>query len=302
MKRKTPALRNNERRCRVPSEREGRKIARRSMNRPRGEPKTSSPGCTISFLHRVQGTSEGTGCRLSPFHVSHRKVRADSGVKKKREEKIIIMPVSSTIEFSPFSPSSLSSPPPSPPPSYPFVQSFEKEFQYESSRRWLQQHNHLPIIAIITYLLFIYLVQKWMRDRPAFRLRGCLLLWNIALAVFSTIGAARSLQEFFHVQVSEGLHASICRDHQRDGVHAFWSFAFVASKLFELGDTVFIVLRKTDLLFLHWYHHVTVIIFGWFSGSFVYLFVLRACLFDFHSIYFNLQIQGIRTCPWDDGS
>lgn len=185
------------------------------------------------------------------------------------------------------------------PPSYPFVQSFERDFQYEPSRRWLQQHNHLPIIAIIVYLLFIYSGQRWLKDRPGFKLRGSLFLWNTLLAAFSIAGALRSLQEFFHVTSHEGLHASICIDHKRNGVHAFWSFAFVVSKLLELGDTVFIVLRKTDLIFLHWWHHVTVIIFGWFSGSQDlslgrWIMSLNFTVHAFMYSYYALRIAGVR--------
>eukprot|EP01035_Chromulina_nebulosa_P021225 gene21225-27494_t len=40
---------------------------------------------------------------------------------------------------------------------------------------------------------------------------------------------------------------------------------FVLSKLPELIDTVFIVLRKKSLIFLHWYHHVTVLLYCWNS-------------------------------------
>lgn len=38
---------------------------------------------------------------------------------------------------------------------------------------------------------------------------------------------------------------------------------FVFSKVPELGDTVFIILRKRPLIFLHWYHHVTVLLYTW---------------------------------------
>jgi elongation of very long chain fatty acids protein 6 len=40
---------------------------------------------------------------------------------------------------------------------------------------------------------------------------------------------------------------------------------FIMSKLPELIDTFFIVLRKQPLIFLHWYHHATVLIYCWYS-------------------------------------
>lgn len=46
---------------------------------------------------------------------------------------------------------------------------------------------------------------------------------------------------------------------------AVWGWIFAMSKLIEFGDTAFIVLRKSPLPFLHWYHHITVFIYTWYA-------------------------------------
>ena len=78
--------------------------------------------------------------------------------------------------------------------------------------------------------------------------------------------------------VNKGWHASVCKLEPTevweeglplyDAVPQLWAFAFCFSKLPELLDTYFIVLRKQNLIFLHWYHHVTVMIYCFYYYGF----------------------------------
>merc|ERR1719331_1721602 len=49
------------------------------------------------------------------------------------------------------------------------------------------------------------------------------------------------------------------------GATGMWVQFFIFSKIPELFDTFFIVARKKPLVFLHWYHHITVLLFCWHS-------------------------------------
>jgi len=49
------------------------------------------------------------------------------------------------------------------------------------------------------------------------------------------------------------------------GSTGYWVFAFIFSKIPELFDTFFLVVHKKPVIFLHWYHHITVLIYCWHS-------------------------------------
>ena len=48
-------------------------------------------------------------------------------------------------------------------------------------------------------------------------------------------------------------------------VPSAWMALFIYSKIPELFDTFFIVARQSPLIFLHWYHHLTVLLYCWHS-------------------------------------
>jgi hypothetical protein len=128
----------------------------------------------------------------------------------------------------------------------------------------MQENWQHSITLSVLYALSIYAGQRVMSKRPAFHLDSLLTLWNTGLALFSIMGAIRMSPEFAHVLSRHGFMYSMCTaGYAQIAVTGFWTEMFAFSKALELIDTVFIILRKRRLIFLHWYHHITVLVYTW---------------------------------------
>jgi len=144
----------------------------------------------------------------------------------------------------------------------------EQSFDPHKFRDWMQVHSHsIGYCAIGVYLLSIKPLQIYMQRREAFNLKLPLIVWNALLAVFSMVGAYRCWSALLTLlREEDGWMASICgNEFYYTKPAAFWWAAFSASKIPELVDTYFIILRKRRLIFLHWYHHATVLAYSWFT-------------------------------------
>jgi hypothetical protein len=150
------------------------------------------------------------------------------------------------------------------------VTDFERNFEFEGPHGWISSHWNVPIVAIVTYLIFCYKGGKEMAPRAPFDLKMELMVWNALLSLFSFVGMMRTAP-FLLARLMEGtFRESVCTEATESygtGAVGFWTYMFILSKLPELIDTVFIVLRKKKLIFLHWYHHVTVLLYCWHAYS-----------------------------------
>ena len=154
-------------------------------------------------------------------------------------------------------------------PKYSFMFQFEKEFQHSYTKEWMQKYWHTSFYFTSAYVLIIFSIQAYMSNRPAYRLKRALTIWNTSLAIFSLIGTLRTFPEMMHILRNFGFYYSVCHPSfiEVTKPSGFWTWMFSLSKVPELGDTIFIVLRKRPLMFLHVYHHVTVLIFTWYTYS-----------------------------------
>ena len=145
----------------------------------------------------------------------------------------------------------------------------ESDYNVGPMLQMSKDHWEIPITAVIAYFFIIFGIKFYMKDREAFNLRIAFAWWNWFLAVFSTMGAIRTVPHILY-NVSNSLEAAICDEPQAHwgiGATGLWVQLFIYSKIPELLDTVFIVLRKRNLLFLHWYHHITVLLYCWHAYS-----------------------------------
>ncbi|XP_016918774.2 elongation of very long chain fatty acids protein 6-like [Apis cerana] len=154
-------------------------------------------------------------------------------------------------------------------PNYSYVFNFEKNFVHMENRTWIQNNLTNSYYYCIIYVIVIFSGKYYMSKRSRFNLRGPLILWSSLLSLFSIIGIFRTLPEMIHTLTHHGFYHSVCIPSfiEQDVVCGFWSWMFALSKLLEFGDTMFIILRKQKLIFLHWYHHITVLLYSWFSYS-----------------------------------
>ncbi|VDM32008.1 unnamed protein product [Toxocara canis] len=147
-------------------------------------------------------------------------------------------------------------------------------------------------------MLIIFGTKYLMRNRQPFELFYPLNVWNAFLAAFSIAGTVTLLPEFISTISKHGLNASYCKRYDfTRGAKGFWGWMFIVSKLFEMGDTVFLVLRKRPLMFLHWYHHVLTVVYAFYSypttpgfnrwgvnlNFFVHAFMYRLCFVHLHT-------------------
>jgi elongation of very long chain fatty acids protein 6 len=162
---------------------------------------------------------------------------------------------------------------------------------------------YTSIFIVAIYVLGIHLLQRFMRDRKPFVLRQSLIIWNTLLAIFSTFGALRFGEEWYHVVTTRSFQDSVCLSVNPSGVAAYWATCFVLSKVAELVDTVFIVLRKKPLLFLHWYHHAIVLLYVWHAAIGLtaagrWFMTMNYAVHSIMYTYYALASAGIRLPRW----
>ena len=166
---------------------------------------------------------------------------------------------------------------------------------------WMQNNWHISIYIVIIYMVLIIILKKWVRIRgKSYSLRIPLILWNALMAAFSTLGVIRCLPQFIHILTNKGLIASYCEaDYYHDPRLVVWYWMFTMSKVPELIDTMFIILRGGKLIYLHWLHHLLTLCFCYYVYGDVpataqWMVNMNFLVHSLMYFYYTLKSMGIK--------
>ena len=123
--------------------------------------------------------------------------------------------------------------------------------------------NYILLLLASLYLPSIYYGQLYMKDKE-FKIKHSLFLWNIFMSFASFLG--------FYLIIVDQI--------QTDSVYYSKSFCdpplilgktqanvqlvcyiFCYTKFLEWIDTFFLVIKKRKIIFLHWFHHLTTMLY-----------------------------------------
>jgi elongation of very long chain fatty acids protein 4 len=129
------------------------------------------------------------------------------------------------------------------------------------------------LAIVFAYLAFVFIAPRIMAHRAPFDLKRLIIVYNFALVGLSgymsitfiltatMMGYSYSCAPFDWTYSTDPLSLRL--------ISVSWLFFF--SKIIELADTVFFILRKKNdqVTFLHVYHHSTMIINWWMAAKYV---------------------------------
>merc|ERR1711991_475269 len=160
--------------------------------------------------------------------------------------------------------------------------------------------DNTPILAGIgaIYLPLVFGIKALMANRQPFRMQLILAAWNFLLGGASFFGALIVVP----VAVDQLSRPSWeCNDEWQFGspLVAAAVFFFNLSKVPEMGDSVFLALRKRPIIFLHWFHHITVFLYCWHSMLWsapygLYFAAMNLCVHSVMYTYYGLESLRIR--------
>ncbi|PCH33644.1 fatty acid elongase [Wolfiporia cocos MD-104 SS10] len=109
--------------------------------------------------------------------------------------------------------------------------------------------------ALAVYLVIVFGLQAYMKNRPPLKLQGLFQLHNVILSAGSALLLTVMAEEIAPLFLNHSVFWSMCDEGMWTDRLEFFYLINYYFKYLELIDTVFLALKKKPLAFLHVFHH-----------------------------------------------
>lgn len=131
------------------------------------------------------------------------------------------------------------------------------KFEWDDATRFATDWQTPYIAILVGYVPVVLLLRFCMQFTKPLPLELPLKAWNCTLSGLSLCGFSVLFRHLFQVDF---IHSISSFDYL-SGLTGYVVFLFNLSKIPEMVDTLFILLRKKELTFLHVFHHLSVAIY-----------------------------------------
>lgn len=112
-------------------------------------------------------------------------------------------------------------------------------------------------LVIASYVVFILVVHEFMKHLPSFKLQTLFKFHNALLSIGSLVLLLLIMEEVVSLWMNVGTFNSMCAPSSWTHKLEFYYMVNYYFKYYEFLDTLFLILRKKPLTFLHVFHHAS---------------------------------------------
>lgn len=132
-----------------------------------------------------------------------------------------------------------------------------------------EKYSYVFTVPLIMYLPTIYCLSK-LNLKKTDKYDTLYAIWNFCLFGFSLWGAVSGCPLIAYKIINEGFVKFVTDDDLITPI-MLQIAAFTFSKVPELFDSLFIILRGRNLIFLHYYHHIVTLIYTWQTFKYIHV-------------------------------
>ena len=125
--------------------------------------------------------------------------------------------------------------------------------------------NLFYLTVALLYLPLIFIL----RNCPKYNLTNFSFIWNLLSCIYGGITAYLLFKDRIMLYIFN-FNDTVCMDLNPTGsiITIYTMFIFLFSKIPEMIDTIILRLTKKPVNFLHWFHHITVMLYCWYVGNY----------------------------------